>query len=164
MAWRYLGRGRKGRSQGVAEATRGACLPLLIKPSSPPALKPAEEPFGPCPCPSWRKNPKGGVTAAGGRLPGAGMLCALAPHLHLSLQVSQPRFLLPEARTASPCALWPTGRRGALAGLGVAIRAGLRRAKQRFIAAPAASASFLPVPLPFGDARPGRASRGQEEA
>lgn len=95
------------------------------------------------------------------------MLCALAPHLphlHLSLQFSQPHLLLPEARTAFPCALWPTGRRGALAGLGVAVRAGLRRAKQRFIATPAASASFLPVPRRFRDARPGRASRGQEEA
>lgn len=81
------------------------------------------------------------------------MLCALAPHLHLSLRVSQPRFLLPAARTASPCALWPTGRRGARAGLGVAIRAGLRRAKQRFYRRssclrflPARAAAFLEAP------------------
>lgn len=81
------------------------------------------------------------------------MLCALAPHLHLSLRVSQPRFLLPAARTASPCALWPTGRRGARAGLGVAVRAGLRRAKQRFYRRssclrflPARAAAFLEAP------------------
>lgn len=86
------------------------------------------------------------------------MLCALAPHLHLSLRVSQPRFLLPAARTASPCALWPTGRRGARAGLGVAIRAGLRRAKQRFYRR-SSCLRFLPAHAAAFLEAPGRAQR-----
>lgn len=98
---------------------------------------------------------KGGAYLPARHLPGAGMLSTPASrllHLHPSLCLCSSGSRGPGAPFCGLCRRWGAGS----AWWGHTSRPVL--SKTVFISAPAASASFLLVPLHFGDTRPARLS------
>lgn len=120
--------------------------PLLIKPSSAPALKPAEEPFGP----KLEEKPQGRCACC--RRGGSQEQGCSVPWLPTSTSPCESRSLNSCSRRPGRPLRVLYGPRGAgehALGLAWPSEPACAEPNSVFIAAPAASASFLPVLLPF---------------